>query len=617
MSGNNTQQQNTPGGFQTPGTQLTGRRISSQFTPASGFRGPSIFQQRGGTGGSATGPSVQFANIGQGGGGGGAAGISSSAGGRQTSKFVRATDVPDVDMLDADVALKKENYGAPGSSDFRKNMLMATSALPEKFGVARHKIVNSGEEGDQTKHQFVQQTIVNTLHRIKEGHERCKKMDFMDVCMVADYSGDIDNPDCSKWWGEAEINIWKDWEKLTEQQVCAWQYSVNKRFSDEDRIASTWLREFVYNSSTDSLRTAVTKKYDKLPLNQRGGVMWTYYTLCEMFAMSREVKDAMLVFLDLFKRKGVARYTGENLIIIQEEVVGVCKRLDSVHALTDDHVLDVLTGLTIAGNQRFKDTFKFLKQSADLNRLDMLETVSIDSTPIEKIEAIMDKAVTDYDMMCIANTWLPHSRKGGTAAHLNTITEVVNACWNCGEVGHGVGKCPHPKDQAKIAKNKKAFMDGKQSSSGGSRGNISGKGGSSGKGNVDKSSSEYRRKVWEANGMQLINGVLHVRCAKCGMNTTHTTKTHDSYVSNPSTFRLPETHCYVKECARLAAPSAVSPPPPTNAGAGPGDSAAGSAAGMITMDRATLERKLSSFERTSTDPNASAVAEAIRALILN
>ena len=101
------------------------------------------------------------------------------------------------------------------------------------------------------------------------------------------------------------------------------------------------------------------------------------------------------------------------------------------------------------------------------------------------------------------------------------------------------------------------------------------------------------------------------------MNTTHTTKTHDSYVSNPSTFRLPETHCYVKECARLAAPSAVSPPPPTNAGAGPGDSAAGSAAGMITMDRATLERKLSSFERTSTNPNASAVAEAIRALILN
>ena len=86
--------------------------------------------------------------------------------------------------------------------------------------------------------------------------------------------------------------------------------------------------------------------------------MWTYYTLCEMFAMSREVKDAMLVFLDLFKRKGVARYTGENLIIIQEEVVGVCKRLDSVHALTDDHVLEVLTGLSICTNKWFQSMFE-------------------------------------------------------------------------------------------------------------------------------------------------------------------------------------------------------------------------------------------------------------------
>jgi hypothetical protein len=61
-------------------------------------------------------------------------------------------------------------------------------------------------------------------------------MDWMDICMVADYSGDIENQDCTLWWGESKINIWTDWEKLTEQQVRAW--SVNKRFSDGDRIAS-------------------------------------------------------------------------------------------------------------------------------------------------------------------------------------------------------------------------------------------------------------------------------------------------------------------------------------------------------------------------------------------
>jgi hypothetical protein len=70
----------------------------------------------------------------------------------------------------------------------------------------------------------------------------------------------------------------------------------------------------------------------------------------------------MLTFLGIFKRKGVARYTGENIIVVQEEIVGVCKRLASVGALLEEHVIDILQGLTIGGNVRFKDTFKHLKQ---------------------------------------------------------------------------------------------------------------------------------------------------------------------------------------------------------------------------------------------------------------
>jgi hypothetical protein len=81
---------------------------------------------------------------------------------------------------------------------------------------------------------------------------------------------------------------------------------VNKVFSDEDRIASNWLYLFVYNLSTDSLRTAVGKKYKRIPNNQKGGVMYLFLTLNEMFVMSREVKDAMYKFLDLFRRNGVS-----------------------------------------------------------------------------------------------------------------------------------------------------------------------------------------------------------------------------------------------------------------------------------------------------------------------
>ena len=84
-------------------------------------------------------------------------------------------------------------------------------------------------------------------------------------------------------WDGSEINIWVDWDCCTKEQIRRWQYCVNKFFFDEDRIASDWLQVFVYNSSTDSLRTIATKKYDKLPLNQKGGVSYLFLTLNEMF----------------------------------------------------------------------------------------------------------------------------------------------------------------------------------------------------------------------------------------------------------------------------------------------------------------------------------------------
>ena len=168
MSGNQPQQQQsgTPGVFATLAGASTPRRISDWFTPATGFRGPPIYQQSRGRGSGSRGTPatrVGFANPIVGGsnapaGGGttnvGQQGHGSGVLGRQASKFVRATDVYDADMLDVDVALKKENYGELGSSDYWKNMAMATAALYEKFGVARHKIVTSEEEGDQTKHQY-------------------------------------------------------------------------------------------------------------------------------------------------------------------------------------------------------------------------------------------------------------------------------------------------------------------------------------------------------------------------------------------------------------------------------------------------------------------------------
>ena len=86
-------------------------------------------------------------------------------------------------------------------------------------------------------------------------------MDFMDIYKISEMMGKTLSTDPADWWDESETNIWEDWDLLSETQVRAWQYSVNKRFSDEDRVASRWLQSFVYNSSTDELRSAIEKKY--------------------------------------------------------------------------------------------------------------------------------------------------------------------------------------------------------------------------------------------------------------------------------------------------------------------------------------------------------------------
>jgi hypothetical protein len=377
-------------------------------------------------------------------------------------------------------------------------------------------------------------------------------MDFMDICTVANPTGNLNSPDPRDWWDGSEINIWEDWDKCTEAQIRRWQFSVNKFFGEGDRIASNWLQTFVYNSSTDSLKTAVAKKYEKLPSNQKAGVIYLYMSLCEMFQMSREVKEAMYKFLDIFRRNGVARYTGENVLVVSEEVLGVCKRLDAVGALLEEHVIDVLSGLSICTNSRFRDMFKHLKQSAELENLHVLGTISLDSTPMEQIEPIFDKAIDQYDKLCLAQVWNRTTKGGPSAHHLNSIVDAVDKCWNCNQEGHQARQCPKPRNKATFEKNLRAYKDSVRSRGGGGQGGSgSGGGGGDKKDGPAKGTPEYHRKQWEHNACQMVDGKLYIDCKVCGLNTTHSSRDHKIWVRKGSAYKIMPDHFYAKERARL------------------------------------------------------------------
>ena len=160
------------------------------------------------------------------------------------------------------------------------------------------------------------------------------------------------------------------------------------------------------DSFRDSLRMAVHKKYDKLDVSQKSVVVYLYLSLCEMFQMSQEVEQVMHKFIELFKQTGVSKYVGDNLLIVQKQVIGVCKRHDSVRGLHSEHVMDVLTGLVICSNTKSRDMIKHLKQTAELNHLSLfLPTIPSDALLIKQIEGILVKANDQYDLLFMAGLW--------------------------------------------------------------------------------------------------------------------------------------------------------------------------------------------------------------------
>ena len=139
----------------------------------------------------------------------------------QRSKCVLADDVLDIDITDADVTLRKEHYGVPGSSDYRKNMMLATSPLSDKCGVASHKIIVKSQDGGSDSAQQIERTIMSVIRRVHEGYQQAKAMDWMDICNIPNLDKTT-SLTCSDWWDESENNIWECWDMMDCEQVLAW-----------------------------------------------------------------------------------------------------------------------------------------------------------------------------------------------------------------------------------------------------------------------------------------------------------------------------------------------------------------------------------------------------------
>ena len=165
-----------------------------------------------------------------------------------------------------------------------------------------------------------------------------------------------------------------------------------------------------------------------------------------MFRMSKEIMQAMLSFLDRFHRLGIASYQGENVLLASEEILGVCRRLNSINAITSEHIHDVLVGLSIAQNSRFRKMFECMAQSADLDTT-ILPNIPYDATPLDIIELRWEKTVDMHDFLGTTGQWNV-AKKGGClyVANSNSNNDHYK-CWNCEKLDYNLRKCKEAKDQ--------------------------------------------------------------------------------------------------------------------------------------------------------------------------
>ena len=173
--------------------------------------------------------------------------------------FTATTDVSDADNeRDAGVLCSRGNRGS--GSDFRKNRETAIRSMDPKFGVTRHfvsSLAGEAEEGDATKDKQIQDSFAENLAKVGDLVEDMVKYDIKYIFDVSTLRSNYSNQKkLNEMWNNDAVNLWKNWEAITGNQVCYWQATLNKRcpIGSKDMITFEWALSKTKASCVSDLR---------------------------------------------------------------------------------------------------------------------------------------------------------------------------------------------------------------------------------------------------------------------------------------------------------------------------------------------------------------------------
>ena len=444
---------------------------------------------------------------------------------------------------DVEIVVPKSARGKPGDKQYSYNLRMGTEGISNKFGVAMfHTIGGEVEEGDQTKSQYIQDSYVGNLEKLKLIQKRCAEMDYMAIFKVPKAFADRNAKNPTELFALEDANLLSQWELLEWDLVCAWQLTINLHMGEEERTSSKWSQMLFENSCTTELREQVDQEYSQLDPFLKGGVTYAYLLLNILFVLNRDTIAALQKFLKLFQTRGLQRmYKGESVTLAKKQLLAVCQRLHEGGELPSEAPIDILEGLVKCSCEPFAKLFDSFLQDA---KKDFLKNglSRKKSDPMSEVQGYLSKAWHVYDTLCTAGTWnVPKATGRAHNVQSNAQQPVPKECWNCEKLGHTVGKCKEPRDEARIARNRDKFYEAKNK-----QGGDGGGGPPKGKGGDRKKWTPRQPSGGTSNAaIKWVSGVPQAYCGKqcapgktCGYNATHSSKWHAQWARDGDSFDL-------------------------------------------------------------------------------
>jgi hypothetical protein len=273
-----------------------------------------------------------------------------------------------------------------------------------------------------------------------------------------------------------KYDFFDDNGKLTAAQVALsnywWRRWVNTKYVKENL---QFTMDCLEKNTSESLWSKVLEDHSEYPPNQQGGPLVLFLLLKRIRDSSESAIDRLKTKLRTLKIKDTP---GEDVDVVISFIKSAHKALVSASRpdrnFVPDDFVEMLYKIFQSSsveqfNRIFREEQEALYRDGDRNGY-------APKWPSHK--PLLALASASYARLKTAGVWDVPKQRAQTAAALTATGNGHNhdgdrpklKCFNCEKEGHMLGDCPDPRDEAKIAKNRKAFLKNRPPRKGNNKG---------------------------------------------------------------------------------------------------------------------------------------------------